>query len=135
MPEVENVLRDAARSRNHFVCSMSGKVPTRVLTDERCSYQFFLKLLSRYKEVCCWKPEGTTLSHTLFIKHLRVSPEVGTSYIYKCLHIQVPLPVEERAWQIRVPVPITKGGRQSLKVTENAEAISKAKQMVLELRV
>ena len=52
------------------------------------------------------------------LKHLRVAPEAGTPYIYKRLDTQVHLPVEERAWQIRVPVPSTKGVRKSLKVTE-----------------
>ena len=37
------------------------------------------------------------------LKHLRVAPEAGTPYIYKRLDTQVHLPVEERAWQIRVP--------------------------------
>jgi hypothetical protein len=69
------------------------------------------------------------------LKHPRVSPEAGTPYIYKRLDTQVHLPVEERAWQIRVPVPSTKGVRKSLKVTEKADAISKAEEMVLELRV
>ncbi|NDC06786.1 MAG: site-specific integrase, partial [Synechococcaceae bacterium WB9_2_069] len=69
------------------------------------------------------------------LKHLRVSPEAGTPYIYKRLDTQVHLPVEERTWQIRVPVPSTKGIRKSLKVTEKADAISKAEEMVLELRV
>jgi len=69
------------------------------------------------------------------LKHLRVSPEAGTPYIYKRLDTQVHLPVEERAWQIRVPVPSTKGVRKSLKMTEKADAISKAEEMVLELRV
>jgi len=45
------------------------------------------------------------------------------------------LPVEERAWQIRVPVPSTKGVRKSLKVTEKADAISKAEEMVLDIKV
>ena len=58
------------------------------------------------------------------LKHLRVAPEAGTPYIYKRLDTQVHLPVEERAWQIRVPVPSTKGVRKSLKVTEKADAIS-----------
>ena len=69
------------------------------------------------------------------LKHLRVAPEAGTPYIYKRLDTQVHLPVEERAWQIRVPVPSTKGVRKSLKVTEKADAISKAEEMVVELRV
>ena len=69
------------------------------------------------------------------LKHLRVSPEAGTPYIYKRLDTQVHLPVEERAWQIRVPVPSTKGVRKSLKVTEKADAISKAEEMVLEIKV
>ena len=67
------------------------------------------------------------------LKHLRVAPEAGTPYIYKRLDTQVHLPVEERAWQIRVPVPSTKGVRKSLKVTEKADAISKAEEMVLEM--
>ena len=56
-------------------------------------------------------------------------------YLYKRLDKQTHLPVEDRAWQIRVPVPTTKGIRKSLKVSERSVAISKAEEMVLELRV
>lgn len=69
------------------------------------------------------------------LKHLRVSPEAGTPYIYKRLDTQVHLPVEERAWQIRVHLPKTKGIRKSLKVADRMDAISKAEEMVLEIKV
>ena len=55
--------------------------------------------------------------------------------MYKRLDTQVHLPVEERAWQIRVPVPSTKGVRKSLMVTEKADGISKVEDMVLEIKV
>ena len=69
------------------------------------------------------------------LRHLRVSPEAGTPYIYKRLDTEVQLPVEERVWQIRVPVPSTKGIRKSLKVSDKEVAISKAEEMVLEIKV
>jgi len=49
------------------------------------------------------------------LRHLRVDVEAPVPYIYKRLDKQVHLPVEARAWQIRVPVPNTKGIRKSLK--------------------
>jgi len=67
--------------------------------------------------------------------HLKVSSEAQVPYLYKRLDKQVHLPVEARAWQIRIPVPNTKGVRKSLKVAEKAIAISKAEEMVLELKV
>jgi len=67
--------------------------------------------------------------------HLRVSAEAQVPYIYKRLDKQTHLPVEDRSWQIRVPVPTTKGIRKSLKVSERSVAISKAEEMVVELRV
>jgi len=67
--------------------------------------------------------------------HLRVSAEAQVPYLYKRLDKQTHLPVEDRSWQIRVPVPSTKGIRKSLKVSERSVAISKAEEMVLELRV
>ncbi len=67
------------------------------------------------------------------LKHLRVGPEARTKYIVKRLDTQVTLPLPEVAWQIRVPVPSTKGVRKSSKVTEKADAISKAEGMVVEL--
>ncbi len=133
----KNAFRDAGSSRNQFVCPTCGKVPNRVLTEVGRPHQFSLKVLSRHKQECCWKLGDNKQSYALYeeLKHLRVEPEAGTPYIYKRLDTQVHLPVEERAWQIRVPVPSTKGVRKSLKVTEKADAISKAEEMVLEIKV
>ena len=67
--------------------------------------------------------------------HLRVSPDAQVPYLYKRLDKQVHLPVDERTWQIRIPVPNTKGIRKSLRTPDRATAITKAEDEVMELRV
>ena len=80
---------------------------------------------------------SNTNSYALYeeLGHLRVSPDAPVPYLYKRLDKQVHLPVEERTWQIRIPVPNTKGIRKSLRTPERATAISKAEEEVMELRV
>ena len=69
------------------------------------------------------------------LMHLRVSPEAQVPYLYKRRDKQVHLPVEERTYQLRIPVPNTKGLRKSLKTSDRSAAIEKAAEEVLELKV
>ncbi|QNI43860.1 phage integrase family protein [Synechococcus sp. WH 8101] len=66
--------------------------------------------------------------------HLRVSPEAQVPYLYKRRDKQVHLPVEERTYQLRIPVPNTKGLRKSLRTSDRSAAIEKAAEEVLELK-
>ena len=67
--------------------------------------------------------------------HLRVSPEAQVPYLYKRQDKQAHLPVAERTYQLRIPVPNTKGVRKSLKTADRTSAITKAEEEVLNLRV
>ena len=67
--------------------------------------------------------------------HLKVSADAPVPYIYKRRDKQVHLPVEERTYQLRIPVPNTKGVRKSLKTSDRTAAIDKAAEEVLELKV
>jgi len=68
------------------------------------------------------------------LRHLRVSPQAEVPYIYKRLDTQRDLPVEERAYQVRIPVPMEKGVRKSLRTPDRDAAIEKAEDLVLELK-
>lgn len=68
------------------------------------------------------------------LRHLRVSPQAEVPYIYKRLDRQQDLPVEERAYQVRVPVPMEKGVRKSLRTSDRTTAIERAEDLVLELK-
>lgn len=68
------------------------------------------------------------------LRHLRVSPQAEVPYIYKRLDRQQDLPVEERAYQVRVPVPMEKGVRKSLRTSDRTIAIERAEDLVLELK-
>ena len=68
------------------------------------------------------------------LKHLGV-PGANVPYLYKRLDKQVHLPVEERTYQLRIPVPLSPGVRKSLKTPDRATAITKAEEEVLNLRV
>ncbi len=69
------------------------------------------------------------------LPHLRVTPEAGAVCIYKRnQHDSVPL--EGRPYQIHIPVPETKGGvRKSLRTPDRTYAISKAEEMVVDVKV
>ena len=68
--------------------------------------------------------------------NLRVNNEVDKVAIYKRLHTQKKLPIENRFYYIHIPVPNTKGGiRQSLKTADRDIAIEKAEEMVIEVKV
>ena len=60
------------------------------------------------------------------LRHLRVSPQAEVPYIYKRLDRQKDLPVEERAYQVRVPVPMEQGVRKSLRTSDRTTAIERA---------
>lgn len=67
--------------------------------------------------------------------HLKVSADAPVPYIYKRQDKQVHLPVEERTYQLRIPVPGSKGVRKSLKTPDRTSAITRAEEEVLELKV
>ena len=69
------------------------------------------------------------------LNHLRVAPDAPVPYLYKRLDKQQNLPVEERTYQLRIPVPNTKGVRKSLKTPDRHVAVTKAEEEVLALRV
>jgi len=68
------------------------------------------------------------------LRHLRVSPQAEVPYIYKRLDRQKDLPVEERAYQVRVPVPMEQGVRKSLRTSDRTTAIERAEDLVLEIK-
>jgi len=69
------------------------------------------------------------------LTHLRVSPEAGAVSIYK-RNQHESIPLESRPYQIHIPVPETKGGiRKSLRTADRSYAISKAEEMVVEVKV
>ena len=68
------------------------------------------------------------------LQHLSV-PGAACAYIYKRRDKQKHLPVEERTYQLRIPVPSSAGKRLSLKTACRATAIAKAEEEVLNLRV
>ncbi len=68
------------------------------------------------------------------LRHLRVFPQAEVPYIYRRLDRQQDLLVEERAYQVRVPVPMEKGVRKSLRTSDRTTAIERAEDLVLELK-
>ena len=58
------------------------------------------------------------------LKHLG-GPGANVPYLYKRLDKQVHLPVEERNYSVRIPVPLSPGVRKSLKTPDRETAISK----------
>jgi len=69
------------------------------------------------------------------LKHLRVSPDAETPYIYKRLDVQKNLSVEDRTWQIRIPIPKSRSIRKSLRTSDKSFAVMKAEEMVIEIKV
>ena len=69
------------------------------------------------------------------ISYLRVTDESSNVFIYKRLHAQKHLPIDQRSYIVHIPVPNTKTGiRKSLRVTDRHSAIRKAENMVGEIR-
>ena len=69
------------------------------------------------------------------ISYLRVTDESSNVFIYKRLHAQKHLPIDQRSYIVHIPVPNTKTGiRKSLRVTDRYSAIRKAENMVGEIR-
>ena len=69
------------------------------------------------------------------IPYLRVTDESNNVSIYKRLHAQKHLPIEQRSYQVHIPVPNTRIGiRKSLRVIDRFSAIRKAENMVSEIR-
>jgi len=69
------------------------------------------------------------------LKHLRVEGASHCVSIYKRLDAGIVAPLEERPYQVYIPVKGGKGKRKSLRVTSRDEALIKAQQEVLELMV
>ena len=72
--------------------------------------------------------------------NLRVSNDVGKVAIYKKTHNpkrdRIHLPVEERAYNIHIPVPNTKGGiRKSLRTPDRDTAIEIANELFIDVKV
>ena len=69
------------------------------------------------------------------LTHLRVSPESEVPYIYKRLDTQKDLPLDQRTYQLRIPVSGSKGVRKSLRTSDRELYIQRSEEEVLELRV
>ena len=66
---------------------------------------------------------------------LRVTPDAEIPYIYKTLDVEINKPIEERKYQIRIPVPMQGGVRKSLGVVDRESAIKKAEEIVIDIKV
>ena len=66
---------------------------------------------------------------------LRVTPDAEIPYIYKRLDVELNKPIEERKYQIRIPVPMQGGVRKSLGVVDRESAIKKAEEIVIDIKV
>ena len=60
------------------------------------------------------------------LQHLRVAPDAEVVSIHKRLDSQKSLPIEERVYQMRIPVPNTNGVRKSLRTADRATAIQRS---------
>ena len=70
------------------------------------------------------------------LDHLKVSPEAEPPAIYKRLDKQTHLPVEQRSYQIRIPIPREKKGvRKSLRTADRSIALERAMEQVLETKL
>ena len=75
------------------------------------------------------KRGDNTSSYAVYeeLKHL-VVPGGASACIYKRLDKQKHLPVEERSYQVRIPVPASPGLRKSLRTPDRATAIDRAEE-------
>ena len=69
------------------------------------------------------------------LKHLRVEPTAQSASIYKRLDGNLQQPLEERPYQVYIPVKGGRGRRKSLRVSGRLDAISRAEEEVVELKV
>ena len=69
------------------------------------------------------------------LTHLRVSPESEVPYIYKRLDTQKDLPLDQRTYQLRIPVSGSKGIRKSLRTSDRGLSIQRAENDVMELKI
>ena len=70
------------------------------------------------------------------LPYLRVTEESSVVSIYKRLHAQKHLPIEQRSFIVHIPVPNTKTGiRKSLKVIDRTTAVRKAEDMVADIKL
>lgn len=81
---------------------------------------------------------GSGSSHFVLweeLKHLKVEGAANAAAIYKRLDVEQEKPIEERNYQLHIPVPSTRGKRKSLGVSTRLEALARAEEEVLEIRV
>ena len=70
------------------------------------------------------------------LPYLRVTEESSVVSIYKRIHAQKHLPIEQRSFIVHIPVPNTKTGiRKSLKVIDRTTAVRKAEDMVADIKL
>jgi len=69
------------------------------------------------------------------VKHLRVEGTANPAAIYKRLDVELDKPLEARNYYLHIPVPSTRGRRVSLRVSSRLEALERAEEAVVELRV
>ena len=70
------------------------------------------------------------------LSSLRVAPDAEAPCIYKRLDKELQKVVEHRKYQIRIPIPNVKNGiRKSLGVSDRTEAIRRAEDMVIDVKV
>lgn len=84
-----------------------------------------------------WNRGNNEKSYGMYeeLTHLRVSPESEVPYIYKRLDTQKDLPLDQRTYQLRIPVSGSKGVRKSLRTSDRDLSIQRAENDVMELRI
>ena len=68
------------------------------------------------------------------LRHLKIEGAEPV-YIYKRLDRHLKQPIEQRTYQVNIPIPSTRGVRKSLRTPERQMAILKAEQEVLNVKV
>ena len=70
------------------------------------------------------------------LPYLRVTEESSVVSIYKRIHAQKHLPIEQRSFIVHIPVPNTKTGiRKSIRVIDRTSAVRKAEDMVADIKL
>ena len=69
------------------------------------------------------------------VKHLRLEGAANAAAIYKRLDVEQDKPLEERNYYLHIPAPNSRGKRKSLGVSARLEALARAEEEVVELRV
>ena len=84
-----------------------------------------------------WNRGNNEKSYGMYeeLTHLRVNSDSEVPYIYKRLDTQKDLPLDQRTYQLRIPVSGSKGVRKSLRTSDRELYIQRSEEEVLELRV